>query len=107
MKNPGDMPDEHRSLATALLVQEAIVSQDRSLTKEEKAQGFTCLAHDWYDIDLEEEGNRLLLKAEALCPGYFKTTINQQTQADADFAFLVERLTAKIVVILAGNLKVK
>ena len=107
MKNPGDMSEEHRSLATALLAQEAIVSQDRSLTKEEKAQGFTCLAHDWSDIDLEEEGNRLLLRAEAMCPGYFKTTINQQTQADANFAFLVERLTAKIITLLAGNLRTK
>lgn len=105
MKNPGDMPDEHRSLATALLLQETIVRQDRSLSKERKAQGYTCLAHDWYDIDLEEEGNRLLLSAEATCPGYFKTTINQQTEADADFAFLVERLTAKIITLLAGNLR--
>lgn len=107
MRNPGDMPDEHRSLATALLLQETIVGQDGSLSKEEKAQGYTCLAHDWYDIDLEEEGNRLLLKAEAECPGYFKTTINQQTKADSMFAFLVERLTAKIITLLAGNLKVK
>ena len=107
MKNPGDMPDEHRSLATALLLQETIVSQNRSLSKEEKSQGYTCLAHDWYDIDLEEEGNRLLLRAEASCPGYFKTTINQQTQADPMFAFLVERLTKKIALLLADNLKVK
>ena len=101
------MPDEHRTLATALQLEETLTGQDKTLPKELKAMSYTCLAHDWYDIDLEEEGNRLLLKAEAICPGYFKETINQQTAANPNFAFLVERLTNKIVALLAASLKAK
>lgn len=101
------MPPHFVHLAEALSVQEKVVDKHPTFSKEERAQGYTCLAYDWYDIDLEEEGNRLLLKAEAICPGYFKQTINQQTEVNPGFAFLVERLTAKIVTLVAANLKVK
>ncbi len=60
--------------------------------KDQSAMGLVSMAHDWYGIHCDEEGDRLLHKAERLCPGYFKSTIHKHIKNNLDFAQLVMNL---------------
>jgi hypothetical protein len=51
-----------------------------------------CIAHDYYSMEFDEEGDRLLRRAEKLSPGYFKGPIYDQIKKDPEFALLVHLL---------------
>jgi len=59
-----------------------------------------CLAHDWYQLNIEEKGNSLLEKAEFSCPGYFKYLIQEDIKEDEDYNILVKNLTSFIASII-------
>ena len=99
----GDIPEEHRELADQLWAFEATIVMSGA-PPERMAQIYTCLAHDWYEIDVEEEGNRLLLKAEKIFPGYFKETVIKHALEDPDFDQLVRGITLELIALLVGNL---
>jgi hypothetical protein len=56
------------------------------------AKGMTCVAFDYYFAEFEEEGDRLIRRAEKICPGYFKGPIHVDVEKDAEFAMLVVML---------------
>lgn len=101
MKLSGDVPQAHKDLAAALDQAEADVSSG-PLSPERKAQIYTCLAFDWFDMSVEEEGNRLLLKADKICPDYFKTTVKKHMDEDPIFDYLVKRIAVELVKLLPG-----
>lgn len=103
MKLSGDVSAEDRELATQLILLETKVDADKSYANEHKARIYTCLAHDWYQLAAEEEGNRLLLKAEKVCPGYFKGPVIEHQKEDADYDFLVKNLTHTLILLLISN----
>jgi len=108
MKLFGDVPEEHRELARQLDEMEEYfdgAAKRGNLPMEKIAQGYVCGAHDYYQIDCEEEGNRLLEKAEKVCPGYFKTFMVQHTKEDKDFDTLVKQLTSELAYLLLRRLK--
>lgn len=107
MKLLGDVPEHHRDLADALERAEKDVDEDKLLPKSRKAQIYTCLAHDWYDISVEEEGNRLLLKAEATFPGYFKDIVVQHMLEDENFQLVIGNITSELIQIMVGRLNEK
>ncbi len=55
-------------------------------------KGMVCMAHDYYDMEMEEEGDRLLYMAEKYCPGYFTAPIYIAMEKDKNFANLVMNL---------------
>lgn len=57
-----------------------------------KARGMTCIAHDYFFIEMEEEGERMIKAAERFCPGYFKGPIYDHAQKDKEFAVILEEL---------------
>jgi hypothetical protein len=104
----GDVPEEHKQLAQEL--QEAEEYWDERLAKKKAplellAKAYVCLAHDWYDIGCEEDGQRLLEKAEGTCPGYFKEVMLEQAEQDPDFDHLVRRLSVELIWMLVNRLK--
>jgi hypothetical protein len=108
MKLLGDVPEEHKQLAVEL--EEAEEYWDSkvgtSLMPEELlAKAYTCLAHDWYQIGSEDDGQRLLEKAEAVCPGYFKEVMLRQTYEDSTFDMLVKSLSVELTWMLVNRLK--
>ena len=56
------------------------------------------MSYDWYSMDLEEEGERLLKKADKYCPGYFKGPIYSHISRDEDYAILVDGLKRSIAI---------
>lgn len=93
MKTYGDMPDSHRELVKELVVLEKYFDDHQdTVPPEAAAKGFLCCAHDWYSLHMGEEGQRLLYRAEARCPGYFANLLDDQASRDPDFNILVENL---------------
>lgn len=107
MKLVGDVPEEHRELAAALDKAESDIDTDKLLPDSRKAQVYTCLAHDWYDICVEEEGNRLLLKANKVFPGYFNAMVVQHMSEDENFELVVRNITSELIQIMVGGLNEK
>lgn len=102
MRLLGDVPKEHQELARDL--REIEVAIDGMIVPpREKAKAYVAMAHDWYSMGAEEEGHKLLLKAEKACAGYFTKEINEDTE-DEEFAYLVGRLKAEIIYLLAQEL---
>ena len=103
MKLSGDVPQEHRDIAEQLDLFERNIDADKSLPKERKAQIYTCLAHDWYHLDADEEGGRLLIKAEKVSPGYFKETVIKHTLEDESFDQVIKNITLELIHMLIEN----
>jgi hypothetical protein len=108
MKLLGDVPEEHKKLALDL--EEAEQYWDSkvgpSLMPEELlAKAYTCLAHDWYQIGSEDDGQRLLEKAEAVCPGYFREVMLRQAEDDDSFDLLVKNLSVELAWMLVSRVK--
>jgi hypothetical protein len=86
---------------------ERLVDGYDSYPLERKAQIYTCLAHDWYQLDMEEEGNRLILKAEKVCPGYFKGPVIKHQLESPDFDIVIRNLTFELLYLLTDALRSK
>lgn len=102
MKLSGDVPQAHKELAQALEEAEVSIDLDSKLPAERKAQIYTCLAFDWFDIAVEEEGSRLLLKANKVFPDYFKTKVKEHMAQDSTFDYLVKGITVHLLRLVPG-----
>jgi hypothetical protein len=104
MKMAGDVKEEHRLHAIELQsLEKEIEANPKFSLAEIKAKFYCCLAHDWYQMDMEEEGHRLLLKAESVCPGYFKGTVIKQVEESEDFGIIIKNLTIELLQLLSQS----
>lgn len=93
MKTYGDIPAHDRDLILQLEALETwFYEHGKELPSLSIAKGFSCIAHDYYSIFMDEEGERLLKFADKRCPGYFETAIHYHVAKDKEFAILVENL---------------
>ncbi len=94
MKLYGDVPEDHHVLLRELETLEAwFKDHSDDVPILVAAKGFVCMSHDYYQIGLEEEGERMLKKANKICPSYFRGPILSHIQSDSDYAYLVGRMT--------------
>lgn len=109
MKLLGDVSEEEKQLSFELEEMESYLdSRNKNSYADIMAQGYVCLAHDWYELNMEEEGHRLLEKAESVYPGYFKNLISVHTSKDKDFERLVKNISSQLAWMLnqkIGELK--
>lgn len=105
MRVAGDLFDNERKLIPELLGFESSIDIDTCTPNDGRAMMYVCLAHDWYHLDMEEEGNRLLIKADKVCPGYFTGSIEQHMKENANFKRLVENLTKGLIFLLKNSLE--
>lgn len=101
----GDVPEWQRELAAALREVEKSVDSLVLVPDAEKAKCYVSLAHDWYEMDCEEEGVKLLIKAENICPGYFKNQINDHINTSQEFAYLLNNLALHLRSLLIEEMK--
>lgn len=93
MKVYGDIPEEHRILLEELVLLENYVNGHmKDMPALSVGKGLVCMAHDYYSIEMEEEGERLLLATHKHCPGYFMGPILVHVEIDDQFDYLVKRL---------------
>ena len=92
-KYHGDIPPKHlETLRDLEMLENWFDVNGRTISEVSAAKGMTCLAHDYYGIYFDEEGERILLRAEKICPGYFKAEIHKHIEKDPEFAKLVKQL---------------
>lgn len=105
MKLYGDVSQEEIELAAQLEEMEAYFDSKLNLPLEIIAKGYVCLAHDWFALGVEEEGHRLLTKADKVYPGYFTSgRASRDAEQDPDFAMLIASLRAHLNRLLIGSL---
>lgn len=100
MKLLGDVPEKHKNLATKLEEYEKHLEGLKDFPKDRLAQSLVCLAHDWYQIGMEEECGRLLAKADKIFPGYFVQCLVKHTKESKDFDSIVKTLTVELTNLL-------
>lgn len=106
MKLYGDVPESHKQLVINLEDMEVhLDDKNHVFTSLDKAKAFTCLAHDWYMVGLEEEGSRLLKKAEEVSPGYFDKVVKEDMEKDENFDILVKRIASQLIFMLQSKEK--
>ena len=103
----GDVPESDKKLAIKLTEYEKEVDEEKEFPNEKRAQSYVCLAHDWYQMGMDEEGSRLLLKAEDTYPGYFKTKIDKHAKENPDFALIVRNLRVELMWMVVNQVKDK
>jgi hypothetical protein len=93
MRSYGDIPLSHRKHIEELESLEHWLNVHSSSTPAlTMAKGMVCMACDYYSMQMEENGDRLLKVAESTCPGYFKGPFLIHIENDEEFAFLVAML---------------
>ena len=88
----GDVTAGQKKTAETINRMEIEMEEHIVLSPQYTAQSYVCLAYDWYEIGMEEEGRRLLTKAEMISPGYFRKTMQRHTIENPDYELLVNRL---------------
>ena len=95
MKAYGDIPKEHLELIKELEDLEAIFNTyEDTFAPELAAKGLTAMSHDYYAMDMEEQGDRLINRAEGIFPGYFMKKIHEHTQKDKEYDKVVNQMSA-------------
>lgn len=69
------------------------------------AKSYVCLSHDYFDLEIEEEGERLLLKANKLYPNYFSKILPTHMKEDKDYNTLIVQIAGKIMSIYGDTIK--
>ena len=106
MKFAGDLSEAQKAEAAELTAFERLVDTD-PYSNERKAQLYVMLAHDWFMMDMEEEGERLLYKARGVCPGYFGEPMIQHQVENPNFATIIKNLTGELRNLLLDTLRNK
>jgi len=93
MKYYGDIPKDHIECVLELeRLENWFAEHDRTIHPLMAAKGLTCMAHDYYVIDMEENGEDLLNRANKYCPGYFKNEIWIHRDKDPEYSALLTNL---------------
>jgi hypothetical protein len=100
----GDVSEEHKKLAKELEELESILDTKVELPKSILSKMFVCLAHDWFEISVDEEGHRMIEKAEKTCPGYFNEVIHRHQKEDPRFELICKNLKSELAVLLLTDL---
>ena len=90
----GDIPVEHLEVVRELVDLEIWFSANgQEIQPSLAAKGFVSMAHDYYSMYMDEEGERLLNRANNCMPGYFKGLIHQHAKSDGVFDTILHNLT--------------
>ena len=93
----GDIPVEHLELMKELKDLESWFDMyGQTIEPSIAAKGFVSIAHDYIFMYMEEEGLRLINRAEKICPGYFVEKIHEHAKYHSDYKKLVSNLEGTI-----------
>lgn len=101
----GDIPQKDLDLVKELKEQEAWFNEHGSTVLPVlAAKAFTCLAHDYYSVYFDEEGERLLRRANKHYPGYFSNAVYTHMVKDYEFAHLIKNLQRSLGIMVMVSL---
>lgn len=89
----GDIPKDHRNLIEELeRLEDWFYTHEKDIPCLQAAKGLVMIAHDYFVMEIEEEGDRIFKSVESKCPGYFKGPIYSHMEKDGDYTRLVSQL---------------
>jgi hypothetical protein len=93
MKTYGDIPQDHEDLIKELgvLLDYLILNKD-ALPHLAYSKCMTSVAHDYFAMDMEEEGEKYLKFAADHSPGYFMAPVLCEMEKDPIFTHLISDL---------------
>lgn len=93
MKYYGDIPESDKKLIQELVTLESWFNEGNiPIPPLTAAKGFVAMSHDYYEMYLDEEGERLLNRAETCYSGYFKGPIQEHMSKCSDFNSLIKNM---------------
>lgn len=93
MKYYGDIPVAHLEILKDLEMLEAWFNKNQNrISPLMASRGMVLMAHDYYSMDMEEEGDRFLRLADTISPGYFKGPILCHMEEFKEVWQIVEQL---------------
>lgn len=108
MRPVGDFSIQHLVLIDELIDMEVAFEENKNVPKEDLAMAYTSLSHDYFTyLFCEEEGERLIKKAERSYPGYFKKKIHDHIKINSDFDMLVHNLKLSLALPIMEELGFK
>lgn len=88
-----EVPEWQRELAPELRkIEKSIDDMLPAVPAAEKAKCYVCLAYDWYSMGAIAEGQKLIKKAEEICPGYFEKEARQQMADSPVYNYLMNQI---------------
>lgn len=89
-----DVPEWQKELAPELRkIEQSIDDMLPEISPAQKAKCYVSLAYDWYSMGAIAEGQNLIKKAEAICPGYFANEARKQMAESPTFNYLMNQIT--------------
>lgn len=97
MKLLDEVPEWQRALAADLrAIEKTIDEMLPAIPTAEKAKCYVSLAYDWYEMGATAEGQKLVWKAEHICPGYFENEARAQMAQSPTFNFLMNSIAKRL-----------
>lgn len=104
----GDVSAEDRKLAEDLQQAEIDLGKmDMTLKSPVLAMAYACLAHDWLQIGMEEEGIRLIMKANEVSPDYFNKEFKDHIKLTPGFSAIATGISKHLLYLLQEGLTLR
>lgn len=98
------VPEWQKALAEQLRqIEKGIDDLLPGIAPAEKAKAYVSLAYDWYEMGATAEGQKLVWKAEHVCPGYFKNEARTQMAESPTFSYLMNSIAMRLKDIVKGH----
>lgn len=104
MKLLKDVPEWQKALAGELReVEKSIDEMLPVIPPAEKAKCYVSLAYDWYSMGAIAEGQKLVWKAEHVCPGYFVNQARDHMTESATYSYIMSKIALILSDIVKGT----
>lgn len=104
MKLLGDIPEWQKVLAQDLrAIEKSIDEMLPAVPVEERAKCYVSLAYDWYSMGAITEGQKLVWKAENVCPGYFTNQARTHMAESSTYAYIMGKISEILSDIVKGT----
>lgn len=88
-----DVPKWQKVLAPQLReIEKSIDEMLPAIPPAQKAKCYVALAYDWYSMGAISEGQKLIWKAEHICPGYFENEARIQMAESPTYNMLMTNI---------------
>lgn len=92
---PSGLSDEEKQIVSEIMTTIAEIKDDDTLPENVKNKIYVCCAYEYFIMDWEEEGMRILKSITT--PEYFSKTLGEQMRQDESYAFIIKKIAQKLI----------
>jgi hypothetical protein len=91
---PSGLTEEEKNVVQQIQGLIPQIEKDDTLPEDSKNKIYVSCAYEYFNMDWEEEGVKLLKKVDI---EYMKNVMGKQMKEDPDFAYLVKKIAMKLI----------